>query len=251
MTITSDTTSRDSKFSGAFHFMWGENLCYADPSGALYIEGLSLLVVSDLHLEKASSISRLGQYLPPYDTDKTLRKLQATVGKFQPKTILSLGDAFHDNEGRYRLSPSNLDLLGQLELEYQFLWVVGNHDAAEIHNEKSITEVEIERDGFRFVHEARSHRPHPKTYEVSGHYHPCATVIQRGRRLRRRCFIFDQNRMIMPAFGSLTGSLNVSDPIFKPLLDIKETNLILLGERSAHGFPFEASNKRISQRRSK
>ncbi|HRP78080.1 MAG TPA: metallophosphatase, partial [Aquamicrobium sp.] len=38
-----------------------------DPRGALYLPDSSLLVVSDLHLEKGSAAARQGRLLPPYD----------------------------------------------------------------------------------------------------------------------------------------------------------------------------------------
>ena len=44
----------------------------ADLSGALFWEEQSLLVVSDLHLEKGSSFAARGVLLPPYDTVATL-----------------------------------------------------------------------------------------------------------------------------------------------------------------------------------
>jgi metallophosphoesterase superfamily enzyme len=36
--------------------------------------------------------------------------------------------------------------------------------------------------------------------------------------VRRRCFVTDGERIILPAFGALTGGLNIRDPAFRPLL---------------------------------
>ena len=47
----------------------------ADLSGALFWKEQSLLVVSDLHLEKGSSFAARGVLLPPYDTVATLSRL--------------------------------------------------------------------------------------------------------------------------------------------------------------------------------
>ncbi|MDO9061209.1 MAG: phosphoesterase, partial [Bradyrhizobium sp.] len=44
----------------------------ADLSGALFWEEQSLLVVSDLHLEKGSGFAMRGVLLPPFDTVATL-----------------------------------------------------------------------------------------------------------------------------------------------------------------------------------
>ncbi len=51
----------------------------ADLSGALFWEEESLLVVSDLHLEKGSSFATRGVLLPPYDTVATLGRLGAVI----------------------------------------------------------------------------------------------------------------------------------------------------------------------------
>ncbi len=115
-------------------FQWGNHWCQADISGALFIESIDILVVSDLHLEKASYISARGQFLPPYDTAKTLLKLNEVIERYQPRMILSLGDAFHDGKGRSRLSAENAQMLESILNSYEFEWIVGNHDVEELQN---------------------------------------------------------------------------------------------------------------------
>ena len=39
----------------------------------------------------------------------------------------------------------------------------------------------------------------------------------RGRAVRRRCFVTDGQRLVMPAFGAYAGGLNVRDRAFEPL----------------------------------
>ena len=70
-----------------------------DPLGGLYLPDLDILVVSDLHLEKGSAFARRGMMLPPYDTLATLRILDAVISRHNPKTVISLGDNFHDRVG--------------------------------------------------------------------------------------------------------------------------------------------------------
>ena len=76
----------------------------ADLAGALYWEDERLLVVSDLHLEKGSSFAMRGVLLPPYDTVATLGRLGAVITRFDPKTVIALGDSFHDRHAHDRLS---------------------------------------------------------------------------------------------------------------------------------------------------
>jgi hypothetical protein len=48
--------------------------------------------------------------------------------------------------------------------------------------------------------------------EISGHFHPKFRVHLRGRLVSRRCFVVSPSKIIMPAFGSLTGGLDAHHP---------------------------------------
>ena len=54
-----------------------------DPAGALHWPAVSLLAVSDLHLEKGSSYARHGQFLPPWDTHTTLDRLTLLLRRYR------------------------------------------------------------------------------------------------------------------------------------------------------------------------
>src|SRR5436309_3982093 len=79
----------------------------ADCLGALYWAGEGLLVVADLHLEKGSSFARRGQLLPPYDTTETLARLARLIAHYAPRSLIALGDNFHDGGGPARLSAAD------------------------------------------------------------------------------------------------------------------------------------------------
>ena len=83
----------------------------ADLSGALFWEEQSLLVVSDLHLEKGSSFAARGVLLPPYDTVATLGRLAAVIARHDPRMVIALGDSFHDRDAHERLSAPDREAL--------------------------------------------------------------------------------------------------------------------------------------------
>ena len=87
----------------------------ADLSGALFWEEQSLLVVSDLHLEKGSSFAARGVLLPPYDTVATLGLLAAVIARHDPAMVIALGDSFHDREAHQRLSDVDRDAIAALQ----------------------------------------------------------------------------------------------------------------------------------------
>ena len=100
----------------------------ADPSGALLWPEQALLVVADLHFEKGSSAARRGSLLPPYDTRATLACLEAALARLAPRTVISLGDGFHDRDASLRLPAEDRARLAALVARHDWIWLVGNHD---------------------------------------------------------------------------------------------------------------------------
>jgi DNA ligase-associated metallophosphoesterase len=186
----------------------------ADHRGALYFAANRLLVVSDLHLEKGSSFARRGQLIPPYDSAATLSLLAAVVADYAPAVVISLGDSFHDTDGANRLHPSLRAHLESLMAGRSWIWISGNHDPELPANLPGDVACELALGGLTFRHEPSKASG---AGEISGHLHPCARIVQRGRSVRRRCFATDGSRMIMPAFGAYTGSLNVLDRAYAGL----------------------------------
>ena len=177
--------------------------------GGLWWDEKKTLIVSDLHLEKGSSYARSGQLLPPYDTSATLGLLQDLITSYRPECVISLGDSFHDGQAAQRLSEPDHARLRRLIAATDWVWVEGNHDPdppAELGG-RSAACLEMGRLVFR-------HEPTAMAGEVAGHLHPCARIAGRMRTLRRRCFISDGHRLIMPAFGAYTGGLNVMNPAY-------------------------------------
>src|SRR5919202_5875463 len=86
----------------------------ATASGALYWRARQALLVADLHLEKASWFARLGQFLPPYDSQATLAALAAEVERTGATRLFCLGDSFHDRFGCERLAQPARTLLTEL-----------------------------------------------------------------------------------------------------------------------------------------
>jgi uncharacterized protein len=180
-------------------------------SGALWLEAERTLVVADLHLEKGSSYAARGQMLPPYDTRETLRRLDAEVAALAPETVILLGDTFHDRRSEDRLATDDADQLRTLATGRRLVWVIGNHDADGPQALPGEAVDEITRAGLTFRHEPQ---PGSQLGEVAGHLHPAARVKAPRGTVRRRCFITDGERVILPAFGAYAGGLNVRDVAF-------------------------------------
>lgn len=180
------------------------------PAGALWWPAERLLAVADLHLEKAAAYAaRTGQFLPPYDSRETLLRLEALVTAYQPAILLALGDSFHDPERAASLPDAEAARLAALMAPRRVLWIAGNHDAAAAGHWGGETVAEWSRPPLCFRHAATAD---PVPGEISGHYHPKVTLrLPTGRRVSHKCFVSDGARLILPAFGALTGGLNVNE----------------------------------------
>jgi uncharacterized protein len=208
----------------------GERLML-DPAGALFWPATRLLAVSDLHLEKGSSYARQGQLLPPWDTHSTLDRLTLLLRRYQPRLVLALGDSFHDADGSTRLPSSELARLDAMTEAHRFIWIRGNHDPAPPHGVGGEWVEAFATATLIFRHQAT---PGAQS-EISGHHHPKATVPARGSAVSRPCFVADAHRLIMPAFGTYTGGLDVRDPAIARLFP-RGGRVFLLGKERLFSF---------------
>jgi uncharacterized protein len=206
-----------------FGFDFGGERWLATPEGALFWPRRGVLLVADLHLEKASWFAGRGQPLPPYDSRATLERLSAVAARLGPAEIWCLGDSFHDHSGQARLDPAAEALLRALAVRHRWLFIAGNHDGLPdgrwgTHSVDEVVEGDLV---FRHEHDPADPRP-----QLSGHYHPKAAVALRGRALRRPCFACGEGALILPAFGSLTGGLDIDDPVIARLFSTPYAALI-------------------------
>ncbi len=197
-----------------------------DPLGGLYLPDMATLVVSDLHLEKGAAFARRGMMLPPYDTLATLNILSAVIARYEPKTVISLGDNFHDRRGSEHLPADLRALLVSLARGRDWIWINGNHDPDGTVDLPGECADEFVLGGLAFRHEPSlvSGRG-----EIAGHLHPSATVRRREKYVRRPCFATDGLRLLMPAFGVLAGGLDLNHKAMHGLFDRDTLVAHLLG----------------------
>ena len=208
-------------------------------SGALYWPARQALLVADLHFEKASWYAKSGQMLPPYDTAATLAELEALVASLHPAEIWCLGDSFHDAEGCARMAPADQARLRALTGSCDWIWITGNHDAgARDVADRCGGEVRDEAwiDGLLLRHEADPREQRP---ELSGHYHPKLRLNFRGRNVARRCFVAGATKLILPAFGALTGGMDADDPVIRKAVGTSAQALVPVADRMLR-FPLAA-----------
>lgn len=181
------------------------------PSGALWWPQRRLLCVSDLHLGKAERMARNGGgLLPPFECDDTLERLEAEIAALAPRRVICLGDSFDDTEAALRIEAAHRDWLARLMAGREWVWIAGNHDPGHLALGGEASDAyAIGPLVFRHIAAAGA-----APGEVSGHYHPKARVGG----VRRPCFLTDGRRLILPAFGTYTGGLDVRAPALAGLM---------------------------------
>lgn len=177
---------------------------------ALFWPRHGALIVADLHLEKASWYAAFGQPLPPYDSHDTLDRLAALAVETGARAIWCLGDSFHDRDAVDRIVPAVAERLFGQAAAAKLLWIAGNHDGLTGGAWGGEVADELVIDGIVFRHQSLARETRP---EISGHFHPKLRLNIRRRPVSRPCFAGDDRRLILPAFGSLTGGLAAEDPV--------------------------------------
>lgn len=183
----------------------GEEMALLEGS-ALYWPRERALLVADLHLEKASFFARFGQMLPPYDSRETLNRVARAIRQSGAQRVFTLGDNFHDSDGANRLEPHAAGMLAALTRVVDWVWIGGNHDAG---CAPGTMLEELAVGPLVLRHEARAGELRP---ELSGHFHPKLRISARGRSVARPCWAASERKLILPAFGALTGGMDVADP---------------------------------------
>ena len=192
---------------------------------ALYWPNERTLLVADLHLEKASWYAKAGQMLPPYDSRETLERVADAVKQTGTRRVITLGDNFHDDDGTSRLDPYAAGMLEGLTRAFDWIWITGNHDEQMHRSFGGELTDELEIGGIVLRHIAKSGEQRP---ELSGHFHPKVRVKVRQRHIARPCGVLSRSttsgdRMILPAFGALTGGMDASAPEIRAALSPANT----------------------------
>ncbi|VTZ27291.1 Phosphoesterase [Methylocella tundrae] len=185
----------------------------ADPLGALFWREERLLVVADLHFEKGSAFAAKGVFLPPYDTAATLVSLAQLITYYEPRCVVALGDSFHDGAAGDRMSDADRSGVGGLQRGRDWIWIAGNHDRELPRGLSGEARNELAVGRMTFRHEPAA----GAIGEIAGHLHPVARVAGHGGSVRRRSFVSDGARCVLPAFGAFAGGLNLHDSAFDPL----------------------------------
>lgn len=206
------------------------------PEGVAIFPERGLMVVADLHLEKSASYAARGQMLPPYETLETLRRLARLVNTSRPKQLVLLGDSFHSAVETIGEDGPARGVIEAIATDTELIWVAGNHDPVPPLRLPGnwVAEVVLGECILRHapVEDGRN--------EIVGHLHPAARLATRAGGQRRRCFALSNRRLLMPAFGALTGMVDLSEPSIRRFVSLRDTRVFLMCRQGLAEVPASA-----------
>jgi len=196
----------DLSHSGAIPFELKEQHLWLLPQKVIYWHERGMLLLSDLHLGKASHFRKSGIPVPMKVFQKDLDCLSLVIDNCEAKSICFLGDLFHsDLNMEFELMHQWMDRYPDLKIEL----VRGNHDILPAAYYKKagikVYPVAVEKKPFLFIHDPVQQADESK-YAFSGHLHPGVHLRGAGRQsMSMPCFYFGENQALLPAFGAFTG----------------------------------------------
>jgi DNA ligase-associated metallophosphoesterase len=192
------------------------------PEGAVLLTKSSTLVLSDVHLGKSAAFRARGLPVPEGDAERDLIRIRNLVHQIHARQLIFAGDLFHAPSGiTSELAELLSNFIGTLGIPLTL--IRGNHDAKLKDLPAGMTTIpHLDVNDIRIVHDPKD--ASPDHFNIAGHWHPVARIPD-GKRtsLRLPCFLFRNNTLILPSFGSFTGGAIIhpetGDRIFVSLRD--------------------------------
>lgn len=182
---------------------------------ALWWTRARTLFVADVHLGKAAAFRAGGVPVPRGSTARDLARLEALVAATKAERLVVLGDFLHAKRGVVPALETAFVAWRARHASLALTLVRGNHDA-HAGDPPEDWRVDVVAEPHAMPPFLACHVPaSPRTgYALCGHVHPGVRLSGRGDDTARLpCFLIGRRRVILPAFGRMTGLAIVSpDP---------------------------------------
>lgn len=185
----------------------GEKLLLSEDK-IIYWSKQQTAFIADLHLGKTTHFRKSGIAVPMAIITAEIDRIQNIISKFRPKRIFFLGDLFHsDLNHEWNIFNDFLEQHPAIE----FILIKGNHD---ILNDSvyKLSQLKIKEEPYQLNSFILSHHPLKKEeieynqLNLCGHLHPGISIKGKARtHLSLPCFYYEENKIILPAFGRFTG----------------------------------------------
>lgn len=194
------------------------------PDKVIFWKEQKALILSDLHIGKASHFRKAGVPISSRVHITELFILDAIIAEFSPVKILIVGDLFHSEFNQewdlfYTWSHNYTDI--------EMILIRGNHDIlpdAVYKNSRLEIVEQLVIENLEFTHERNENS---YRYNISGHLHPAVAMKGSGKQsLKLPCFMFRPDHAYLPAFGHFTGSVKIKPSKKDNIFVVAENKII-------------------------
>ncbi|MEO8304684.1 MAG: ligase-associated DNA damage response endonuclease PdeM [Betaproteobacteria bacterium] len=197
---------------------------------AMFWPRASTLFVADVHLGKAAAFRAGGVAIPRGTTANDLARLTALIGRTRCEHLVILGDFIH--AAASRVAALDVAFIGWRDAHpaLAIMLVRGNHDE-KAGDPPPAWRVTVVSDPHPLAPFMLCHKPaSPKTgFALCGHVHPGVRIDGGAHEsVRLPCFVIGRRRMMLPAFGRLTGLAIVAPADGESVVAIAGTRLFVL-----------------------
>ena len=174
-----------------------------------------ILIIGDLHIGYEDSLLNKGIFIPKFQFDDTVKRLNKILEKVKPKSIVINGDLKHEfgtiSEQEWKDTLRILDLLGK---NREVILIRGNHDTilGPIAKKRNINIVDrYDIDNITILHGNKMLNDLNKVI-ITGHLHPYISFKEKPNE-KYECFLKGKYKkhdlIIMPAICSMSYGFNV------------------------------------------
>lgn len=178
-----------------------------------------VLIIGDLHIGYEDYLLNKGIFIPRFQFDDLVKRLNNILEKVKPKIIVINGDLKHEfgtiSEQEWNDTLRMLDLLGE---NREIILIRGNHDTilgpiAEKRNIKIVDRYDI--DNITILHGNKLFNDLNKIV-IIGHLHPTISFKEKPSE-KYECFLKGKYKkydlIIMPAIGTISYGFNITKEI--------------------------------------
>lgn len=201
-----------------------EQTFYLLPEKVIFWKEQQALILSDLHIGKASHFRKAGVPISSHIHVNEFFVLDAIIAEYNPSQVLFVGDLFHSEFNQewdlfFTWSHSYVDI--------EMILIKGNHDilSDNLYKNSRLKVVDNLVIGeIEFTHERKVNSRH---YNISGHVHPAVSMKGAGKQsLKLPCFFFRPDHGFLPAFGHFTGMAKIRPAKKDNIFVIAENKII-------------------------
>jgi len=205
------------------------------PSGALWWAERGILCVSDLSLCRPDRLLRQeGENPGNCDNQTTLARLERDILKRNPQTIICLGASFDDLDALTQLGEVEYRWLTCLMAGRKWIWIPGSNATGPV-DVGGTTRAHYRCDGLSF-HQT----PDPDiTGQIAGSLNPWTWYRTQGESRRGRCFLIDEERVVLPRFGKTRSHWPVDSAALQELMS--DNAIAVLTGRNTRQVPMHLS----------